>query len=297
MWLSSKSEQTWIVKNSDARTAIVRRPRDAPFKRQIAFAIGNVLARALPARSHSIVAGSRAEKLLDRLIRRGIQGQAIREGDHARLRDLLRNYWRREGLSFGSEYAFRFKEQFLERDSEVVYFAIEALAKCDLKIVVEFGCGNGKVLEYVSQKLPCCEELIGIDISPERIEANKGHYHDPRLKFVANNALDWIRTYAKPSMMLMANGGVLEYFLKEEVEEVFDLISRHEKTAIALIETVGSDHDLENDSDTHPYGRELAFSHNYVHLLTKAGFEVQYFTERPGEYGDRWVRVFATCVR
>lgn len=278
------------------RTSIVPNPQDAPLRKRAAFVVGGLLAQFLRTRSQSVESGIRrgSAQLLDRLIRHGIIAQALNSGDHARLRDLHRDYWRKEGLQFGKDYAFRFEEQFLQCDAELIHIAINDLNSDVLENVVEIGCGNGKVLEYVSQKLAYCKELVGIDIDRMRISANRQHYREQRLNFVACNALDWFRENAKCSTLIMTNGGVLEYFLEAEISEIFAIAAQHNNTAVALIETVGSNHDLENDRKTHPYGRELAFSHNYIHLLEKAGFEIQHFSERPGKNGDRWVRIFAT---
>ncbi len=280
----------------DPRTSIVPTPQHAPFRKRIAFAIGRILALVMRTRANAIESGTRirAPHLLDRLIRNGIQAQALQERDHVRLRDIHRNYWSKEALKFGSDYGFRFEEQFLQFDVEMLRVAFKHFDRNNLDSVIELGCGNGKVLEYVSQQIASCEEFIGIDIDPNRIDANKHHYEGQQLEFVTGNALSWLQTHVKPSMMLMTNGGVLEYFLHSEVIEIFELAAQQSNTAIALIETVGSDHDLDKDTQTHPYGREFAFSHNYLHLLKEAGFKIRHFSERRCENGDRWVRIFAT---
>lgn len=281
---------------ADPRTSIVPTPQHAPFQKRIAFAIGRILARVMRTRANAIESGARVRTphLLDRLIRHGIQAQALQERDHKRLRDLHRNYWTKEALKFGSDYEFRFEQQFLQFDVEMLRVAFKQFEGNDLDRVIELGCGNGKVLEYVSQHLASCKEFVGIDIDPNRIDANNQYYEGKQLEFVADNALNWLQIHAKPSMMLLTNGGVLEYFLQSDVAEVFELAAQHSNTSIALIETVGSDHDLEKDTQTHPYGREFAFSHNYLHLLKEAGFEIRHFSERRCDNGDRWVRIFAT---
>ena len=63
---------------------------------------------------------------------------------------------------------------------------------------------------------------------------------------------------------------------------------------VGIIETIGSDHDLAKEHDSLVYGRELAFSHNYPHLMEKAGLNVVYHSERDGSIthgGGRWLRV------
>ena len=63
---------------------------------------------------------------------------------------------------------------------------------------------------------------------------------------------------------------------------------------VGIIETIGSDHDLAKENNSLVYGRELAFSHNYPHLMEKVGLRVVYHSEQEGSIahgGGRWIRV------
>lgn len=86
--------------------------------------------------------------------------------------------------------------------------------------------------------------------------------------------------------------------MQKELEDIFQHIAQNLAPAIiGVIETLGVDHDLKNEKKSLLYGRELAFSHNYPHLLEKAGFSIVYHSERTGtpqHGGGRWIRVLAT---
>jgi len=151
------------------------------------------------------------------------------------------------------------------------------------------------VLEFLSQRFPQAEQLVGIDVDEKQIERNKQSFENPKLNFVTSGALEWIERHAEPNSLVVSNGGVLEYFLQDEVSTLFEAIRRAGNTAIALIETLGTNHDLERDPSTHPYGPELSFSHNYPRLLAAAGFEVVHQHERISESGMRWIRLLGAA--
>jgi hypothetical protein len=86
---------------------------------------------------------------------------------------------------------------------------------------------------------------------------------------------------------------VLEYFTQAEVRQLFTHIARRLGPAlVSLCEPVGLDHDLDRDVASSPYGTEHSFSHNYLHLLREAGFQVLYSSDfRRGQH--RLLRILA----
>jgi O-methyltransferase involved in polyketide biosynthesis len=98
--------------------------------------------------------------------------------------------------------------------------------------------------------------------------------------------------------VFIANGGVFEYFLQEEVEAFLGIVARQlAPAAVVLSETIGSNHDLSTENESMVYGREMAFSHNDPYLLRNAGFKTLHQSEREGypvDGGGRWIRLLAT---
>jgi len=115
--------------------------------------------------------------------------------------------------------------------------------------------------------------------------------------FEAADATQWIPEHASSNSVFVTNGGVFEYFLQEELETLFKFFADQRKpAAVALVETIGTDHNLEREKDSLIYGREMSFSHNYPHLLEQAGFTIKHQSERVGfevDGGGRWIRVLA----
>jgi hypothetical protein len=68
---------------------------------------------------------------------------------------------------------------------------------------------------------------------------------------------------------------------------------------VVLTETLATDHELETETDTFPYGSELAFSHNYPAILRECGFTIEWTNDRftkPGEenHPTRWLQLIAS---
>jgi trans-aconitate methyltransferase len=204
-----------------------------------------------------------------------------------------RAFWSKEAQVFGESYAIRFREQFLESDAEVFDHVDELMNWQPIDYIYEIGCGNGHVLEYMSERFAIAEKLIGIDIDEALIRQNRARFGADRMQFVQADALEWMRKHARNSCLIVTNGGVFEYFLEKELVELFAAASGLGPIIVALIETIGIDHDLERDGATHVYGRELSFSHNYPRLLRDAGFQMHHESERVDQNGNRWLRIVA----
>jgi predicted TPR repeat methyltransferase len=190
---------------------------------------------------------------------------------------------------------------FLQHDVDVVN-ELESLIETqaphtNFQHIYEIGCGGGQVLAYMRDRFPDIISLTGIDLGAEQIQKNSASNKTNSVEFAAADATSWIPKNAERNCVLMANGGVFEYFLQAELEGLFSFAAQNlSPVAICIIETIGTDHDLETETDSLIYGREMAFSHNYPHLLRKAGFSIINIKERDGheiDGGGRWIRVLA----
>ena len=190
---------------------------------------------------------------------------------------------------------------FLEHDvcviEELERLMTDLKADSPFHHLYEIGCGGGQVLTYMHDRFPEFATLTGIDLGEKQIENNREAYGPGRMTFEAADANQWIPENAKPNSVILTNGGVFEYFLQSELEALFTFAAENlAPVAICLVETIATDHDLEKESDSLVYGREMAFSHNYPHLLQKCGFTIESCTERAGDIidgGGRWIRVLA----
>lgn len=284
-----------------------RRFSDFTISKRIKLALGILAISAMPAlaaRPPRQIYGEGTDRL-GSLIRNGLLGQAFIKRDHAHLRRLLSAYWGEYASKFHDDWDDRFERILLGRDLEVLalldaWIVEKADAGEPVEHLYEIGCGGGRLLAFLAERYPALAELNGVDLGSSRIEMNNTTYADPRLQFHAADAVKWIPEHAKPGSIFLTNGGVFEYFLEEELRHLFRwVVSLREPSAILLIETIGTDHDLATERQSLVYGREMAFSHNYPHLLGEAGFTIRHCSEAAGyeeDGGGRWIRIFATTA-
>jgi hypothetical protein len=91
----------------------------------------------------------------------------------------------------------------------------------------------------------------------------------------------------------MSYGGVMEYFLEDELAVMFDMLKKKSPVAVALVEPIYDNYDLSKDTASRSSGMEHSFSHNHRHLLESAGFEIKYQNE--SELDFRWMTIVATA--
>jgi len=270
---------------------------DFPLSKRSKFFAGKLLGALFPKLRSKIEEApfENDSSLRNRLIRNGLYADAFRMHDHRRLRNYLSHYWKEEASSFHENWNDRFERLFLERDICI----IEDLAKHQPTFVnlYEIGCGGGQVMQHLHDQFPQFENLTGIDLGEEQILKNQAAYPQERIAFVAADACKWIPENAQSDCVILTNGGVFEYFLQSELEMLFSHAAKKlAPSAICIVETIATDHDLDRELDSLVYGREMAFSHNYPHLLKSAGFKIVSCSERAGDSidgGGRWIRILA----
>ena len=275
--------------------AVQRKLSDFSKSKQIKLWAGRALLPFFKARSQDVESDPFGKPwgIIDRFIRNGLYAEAFQKKDHRRLRKFLSNYWGHEAKNFHEFCEDRFQRMFLNHDVEVIDALEEHLQSQELNQLYEIGCGGGQVIEYLCNRMTSINHFTGIDLGEAQIEENRKNYHNPKLSFQTADAVEWIPKNAEARSIFLTNGGVFEYFLQEELESLFrHIASQRAPAAIVVVETIGSDHDLETEKDSLIYGREMSFSHNYPHLFREAGFTIAHQSERQGypeDGGGRWI--------
>ena len=173
----------------------------------------------------------------------------------------------------------RYTEMFLPYHSAIVTPVVEAARSIDAERLVEIGCGRGDVLRHFAEAIPELESLTGIDLNPALLDRAAQITHDPRVDFVVGDATALIDSLVKPGTVVLTNGGVYEYWSQELLKTHFQRLSLHTRAVVALVEPLGSDHNLDDETDSRPYGVEASLSHNYRYLLATSGFDITYAKE------------------
>ncbi|MEH6525537.1 MAG: class I SAM-dependent methyltransferase [Sneathiella sp.] len=259
------------------------------------------LSRVIPLLAPSILSEIKADinptknTWLKKQIIDGRVAHATKKQNLSQLQEAHSLYWQGEqGAKFYGAFDGRFEEWF--RDEHAV-FEVELQnmmhSRREFRTLLEIGCGDGQVLNYLSNSLPGIDRGIGIDINSGIIEENRKTYSgNSKLKFVSGDAVEGIKSNMGKNCLVMSYGGVLEYFSEESVKEVFNFVRESPyHTGIALVEPISPDHDLSTTFNSYVFGQENSFSHNHEHLLKEAGFEIIFECEK--HMADRWKIIVA----
>jgi len=251
--------------------------------------IGDILIYLRPKRATelaksgmTIMRGQQYSKL-DHLMRDAMIRKAEKNGDHEKLASYQKAYWVNHGQEFFDQTNDSFENAFLPQCSFLFDLLEAELAQQpeQFNTIVEIGTGNGKVLNFLSDKFTQVQRLVGIDLSVDQIEINKKNYaQNKRLEFVADDAFDWVNAHGQSHMIFVTSRGVLEYFTETRLLQFFNKLNSLGKIIFVAIEPNGVDHDFAQNPNSQPYGTERSFSHNYKALFEAAGFKIWHFSKK-----------------
>ncbi len=282
---------------------------DLPASRRTKAIFGQIIKRLRPRLAEQVSRNpfNPAWDWSGKLVRNALLTEAVERGDHEALRRFFTDYWSSTiSEEFYDGYADRFENLFLRHHAVIVERIEEllpSLGEGNVRLV-EVGSGDGKLLEWLSQRLDGITEFHGVDLNEQEIsKCRETHHGSEKLFFHHGDLLDWLRENPAPRTILMANGGVLEYLLRDELAAVFaEFHSLCSPCIVAVTESIGTDHDLGQEPQSFPYGLEFAFSHNYPAILREADFEIRWERNRPTEPGEenypvRWYQLVASGGR
>ncbi len=222
--------------------------------------------------------------ITERLMRNAIFKKLEKNKDYLALVKLHQNYW----INKGSELFIKTKDAF---DNVFIPYWTFIFDELQIKLLnspvqyhtlVEIGTGNGKVLHYLSQKFPNIKKFVGLDLSPIQTEINKERYKShSKLEFVAEDALDWVKTHGRSHTIFVTSGGVLEYFTEEQLLTFLVEINKLGKSLFIAIEPNDVDHNFTTNPEFQVYGYERSFSHNYPRIFNRAGFKIFHLSRKP----------------
>lgn len=216
-------------------------------------------------------------------------------GDQKAIEAALAGFWKGEtGDFFYARYRHRFDTSFLGPHRIIVSELVALNAKAGFRRLVEVGCGDGQVLDYLATEMPSVEALVGIDINPTIIERNHATYADrPRLSFEHAHAGTWLPRHVSAGTVLLTYGGVMEYFSEPDLRALYTAHAGAAQpghggaNAVALVEPLAPEHDMERQRQSFVFGAESSFSHNYPFLLADCGYDVV-FAQEMNHAGVRW---------
>lgn len=204
---------------------------------------------------------------VERMIRYYIAHSAQRTPEQSLLilERIHRHYWSRVDSYFNNT-SDRTSEIFIPTFGGLIEQIALLLQEKQIVRVCELGTGDGKWLNYLSQKLLNINQFVGIDISSSQIEKNTIQY--PNLEFANDDILQWTRKNVSEHTLYHTMGGVLEYLAEPSLKELFQILRCSANNSFFLLcEPLYDDFDLHHDMISKVSGNEYSYSHNYPKLL------------------------------
>ena len=172
-----------------------------------------------------------------------------------------------------SDRTNRFEDLFLRHFSWSVKGVLTLEERFGYRTLVEFGCGDGSVLRYLSQNAHGIESFVGVDINDIIIEKNK-LTADERCTYTCSRIQDFFNTGSIDPFIAFTFGGVLEYLSPDDLRQLYANLMNH-GCSITLVEPLNSDPSSSKKGGSAFIGSEVVyFDHDHAAYLGNAGFEV-----------------------
>ncbi len=213
----------------------------------------------------------------DKLIMAHLKRRAIRQHDADFFERLHIDFWQGEGGAvFSKNCDHRFEDLFLSKQKLDFDQLREIWNQRQPNHIVEFGCNSGLLLQHMTTELDGVQSSTGIEINAEQVRQNQeSPEFDSRIIFFNADGGEWLFNNGQANSLFVSNGGVLEYFRRERLDEMLTHISGKLGPAIFFaVEPVADDHDWSKTTESVPFGEELSFSHNYTDLFESNGFKI-----------------------
>ncbi len=275
----------------------IRQAKQLSQRQMIKDWLGRTVTSAMPARAIELYRSPTAkpERFTDKAIMFHLRRRAITENRHGFLARLHKGFWAGEdGATFSTNCDHRFNDLFLARQQADFGVLKTVWDSMKGRNIVEIGTNSGLLLRYLTTNLGTVNRSVGIDINKAQVKLNQTSAEfDSRIKFLCTDGQAWVLENGQPSTLFVTNGGVLEYFRREKLDEMMSHIAQKCAPSIFFCsEPVADDHDFNASTESIPFGEECSFSHNYKDIFESNGFEVLH--QRAVQY-DSW-KMLATIA-
>ncbi|MDR7128193.1 ubiquinone/menaquinone biosynthesis C-methylase UbiE [Algoriphagus sp. 4150] len=140
---------------------------------------------------------------------------------------------------------------------------------------IELGCGEGIIVNRMSEKYPEINSFLGVDINKAQIEINKTTYAgNTKLRFQSGDLSKDLASIKGPNKIYLTFGGVLEYLTEQELLFLLKELSVLKNTVFILYEPIEPGFNIKEEKHSILYGSEFSFCHPYHYYLSKAGFDI-----------------------
>ena len=172
--------------------------------------------------------------LRDKLIMAYLKRRAFRQNEADFFERLHVDFWQGEGGAvFSKNCDHRFEDLFLSKQKMDFDRLRDIWNERQPKHIVEFGCNSGLLLQNMTTELDGVQSSTGIEINAEQVRQNQeSPEFDSRINFFNADGGEWLFNNGQANSLFVSNGGVLEYFRRERLDEMLTHISGKLRPAI-----------------------------------------------------------------
>ena len=150
----------------------------------------------------------------------------------------------------------------------------ENIKNDNFDVVIEIGCGAGDLITNL-RKITNVKKFIGIDINKNQINANVKKFNNVySVDFVYADIEDYLIVEKIGGNILFVSQNTLDYFKKERVKYIFELIHEKFKQVTIAVSTQKRLAGIE-DSFLRKEHSHTVYNHNYLLLLQEAGYQTK----------------------
>lgn len=280
-------------------TLSIENAQQRSWKQTVKELVGQAVASVAQRRTNQLHQSpvSQPASLQDKLIMAHLKRRAVLANQSDFFERLHIDFWQGDGGAvFSKNCDHRFEDLFLAKQKIDFDHLRSICQKNQPKHIVEFGCNSGLLLQYMTTELQGIDSSTGIEINADQVRQNQSSSQfDSRIEFANADGGEWLLKNGVSNTLFVSNGGVLEYFRRERLNEMLTHISNNLGPAIFFaVEPVANDHDWNKTTESIPFGEELSFSHNYTDLFESNGFQVVH--QRAVEF-DSWNMMATIATR
>lgn len=140
---------------------------------------------------------------------------------------------------------------------------------------IELGCGEGIVINRISESFKQINFFLGVDINKAQIEINKITYSaNKSLRFRSIDLSKDLEHIKGSNKIYLTFGGVLEYLTEKELLFLLKELSSMKNIVFILYEPIKLGFNFKEEKHSILYGTEFSFCHPYHYYLSKIGFNI-----------------------
>ena len=191
---------------------------------------GQAVAMIAPQKARTLFQSplSQPTGLQDKLVMAYLKRRAMLENESGFFEKLHIDFWQGDGGAVFSENCdHRFEDLFLAKQKPDFDKLRDVWKSYQPQHIVEFGCNSGLLLQYMTTELAGVKSSTGIEINAQQVLRNQeSSAFDPRIEFLNADGGQWLIQNGKANSLFVSNGGVLEYFRRERLDEMLTHISK-----------------------------------------------------------------------